>query len=138
MFDLASSKLVILAIVALLVVGPKDLPILLRAAGKYLGVIRRYADGFRSHLDEMIAEVEMQEHRKLLQSVSDDVTSTVREGGDVIGREIEAARRGVDGALREVRRELSPPAAYRLYPQAADDTPHDDDGSKQEKGSQVS
>ena len=138
MFDLASSKLLIVAIVALLVVGPKDLPILLRAAGKYLGLIRRYAHEFRGHLDEVIAEVEMQEHRQLLESVSDDVSSTVREGGDVISREIEAARRGVDDALREVRRELSPPADYRLYPLAAHEAPHEDDGSKQEKGPQVS
>ena len=43
MFDITSSKLLILAIVALLVVGPKDLPLLLRTIGKYMGVIRRHA-----------------------------------------------------------------------------------------------
>ena len=41
MFDLTSSKLLILGIIALLVVGPKDLPILLRTIGKYMGMIRK-------------------------------------------------------------------------------------------------
>ncbi len=49
MFDITSSKLLILAIVALLVVGPKDLPILLRTVGKYLGVIRRQRAHFVDH-----------------------------------------------------------------------------------------
>ena len=46
MFDITSSKLLILAVVALIVVGPKDLPILLRTIGKYLGIIRRHAAEF--------------------------------------------------------------------------------------------
>ena len=45
MFDITSSKLLILGIVALLVIGPKDLPALLRTIGKYVGIIKRHADG---------------------------------------------------------------------------------------------
>ena len=41
MFDFTSSKLLILGIVALLVMGPKDLPALLRTIGKYVGIIKR-------------------------------------------------------------------------------------------------
>ena len=56
MFDITSSKLLILAIVALIVVGPKDLPILLRTIGKYLGIIRRHAAEFRGQFDEAMRE----------------------------------------------------------------------------------
>jgi sec-independent protein translocase protein TatB len=59
MFDITSSKLLILAIVALIVVGPKDLPILLRTVGKYLGVIRRQAAEFRQQFDEAMREAEL-------------------------------------------------------------------------------
>ena len=56
MFDITSSKLLLLAIVALLVIGPKDFPILLRTIGKYLGIIRGHAKEFRAQFDEMARE----------------------------------------------------------------------------------
>ena len=59
MFDLTSSKLLILGIVALIVVGPKDLPILLRTIGKYVGMIRRQANEFKSQFDEAMRESEL-------------------------------------------------------------------------------
>jgi sec-independent protein translocase protein TatB len=98
MFDLTSSKLLILAIVALLVVGPKDLPLLLRTVGKYLGVIRRHANEFRAQLDEAIREAELAEMRKEIESVGREVKATVEEGGRAIDAEVESAR--VDGALK--------------------------------------
>ncbi len=48
MFDITSSKLLLLGIVALFVVGPKELPALLRTVGKYMGMIRRQAAEFRA------------------------------------------------------------------------------------------
>jgi sec-independent protein translocase protein TatB len=98
MFDLTSSKLLILAIVALLVVGPKDLPLLLRTVGKYLGVIRRHANEFRAQLDEAIREAELAEMRKEIESVGREVKATVEEGGRAIDAEVESAR--VDEALK--------------------------------------
>ena len=64
MFDLSSSKLLILGIVALIVVGPKDLPILLRTIGKYVGMIRRQAAEFRSQFDEAMRESELDTSRR--------------------------------------------------------------------------
>ena len=48
MFDIASWKLLLLAAIALIVVGPKDLPVMLRMLGRYLGMIRRQAAEFRA------------------------------------------------------------------------------------------
>jgi len=53
MFDITSSKLFLLAIVALLVIGPKDFPILLRTIGKYMGIIRGHAREFRAQFREV-------------------------------------------------------------------------------------
>lgn len=102
MFDLTSSKLMILAIVALLVVGPKDFPVLLRTIGKYLGIIRRQAAEFRTQFNEAINEAEMQELRKEFQSVSEQVETTMREGGDAIDSSMHEARGSIDSALGDV------------------------------------
>ena len=64
MFDITSSKLLILGIVALLVIGPKDLPALLRTIGKYMGIIKRHAAEFRAQFDEAMRESELDELKK--------------------------------------------------------------------------
>ena len=100
MFDITSSKLLILAIVALIVVGPKDLPLLLRTVGKYLGVIRRHANEFRSQLDEVMREAELQELRKEFESVGNEMKATMDEGARAIDTEMTSAKTGVDSALK--------------------------------------
>jgi sec-independent protein translocase protein TatB len=91
MFDITSSKLLILAIVALIVVGPKDLPILLRTVGKYLGVIRRQAAEFRHQFDEAMREAELDQLKKEFDSVSREVRATVESGARSIEAQVEAA-----------------------------------------------
>jgi sec-independent protein translocase protein TatB len=98
MFDLTSSKLLILAIVALIVVGPKDLPLLLRTVGKYLGVIRRHANEFRAQLDEAIREAELHELKKEFEDVGRQVKSTMEEGARAIDTEAAAAKRAIEDA----------------------------------------
>jgi len=100
MFDITSSKLLILAIVALIVVGPKDLPVLLRTVGKYLGIIRRHANEFRAQLDEAIREAELHELKKEFESVGNQMKSTMEEGARAIDSSVETARLGVDEALK--------------------------------------
>jgi sec-independent protein translocase protein TatB len=91
MFDITSSKLLILAIVALIVVGPKDLPILLRTVGKYLGVIRRQAAEFRQQFDEAMREAELDHLKKEFENVKREVRATMDEGARAVDSQIEAA-----------------------------------------------
>jgi sec-independent protein translocase protein TatB len=91
MFDITSSKLLILATVALIVVGPKDLPILLRTVGKYLGVIRRQAAEFRHQFDEAMREAELDHLKKEFENVSREVRATMDEGARAVDSQIEAA-----------------------------------------------
>ncbi|MGB0087132.1 MAG: Sec-independent protein translocase protein TatB [Rhodomicrobiaceae bacterium] len=56
MFDIAWSELLIVLIVAILVIGPKELPALLRTLGQMLGKLRRSADEFRRQFDEAVRE----------------------------------------------------------------------------------
>ena len=96
MFDITSSKLLILAIVALIVVGPKDLPILLRTVGKYLGMIRRQAAEFRGQFEEALREAELDELKKNFEDVGREMRSTLEQGSTAIDSHIETARLGAD------------------------------------------
>jgi sec-independent protein translocase protein TatB len=109
MFDITSSKLLILAVVALIVVGPKDLPILLRTLGKYLGVIRRHAAEFRGQFDEAMREAELDGLKKEFEAVRREVRSTIDIGSRAIDTQIEAARVNV---------EAPKPAAEPVLPEA--------------------
>ena len=61
MFDIASGELLLVALVALLVIGPKDLPRVLRYVGQWVGKARRMASHFRSGIDEMVRQSELEE-----------------------------------------------------------------------------
>lgn len=64
MFGVDSSEFLVVALVALLVVGPKDLPKLLRTIGGWVGRARGMARHFRSGIDTMIRESELEEMDK--------------------------------------------------------------------------
>src|SRR5258706_13072794 len=63
MFDIAWSELFVIMVVALVVVGPKDLPKLMRAAGQWAGRARAMADHFRRSFDDMARQAELDELR---------------------------------------------------------------------------
>ena len=64
MFGVNSYELMIVAVVALLVIGPKDLPVVLRKVGGWVSQARGVARHFRSGLDTMIRESELDEMEK--------------------------------------------------------------------------
>ena len=70
MFDLFSwSHILILLVVALVVVGPKDLPRLMHMAGKWAGKARAMANEFRRSFDEMARQAELDELRKEIEDL---------------------------------------------------------------------
>src|SRR5262249_21147024 len=70
MFDFAWSEILLIALVALVVIGPKDLPRVLRAAGKWAAKARAVAAEFRSSIDQMIRESELGEMGKEVERVA--------------------------------------------------------------------
>ena len=64
MFGVDSSELLIVALVALVVIGPKDLPRVMRVVGQWVGRARGMARHFRSGIDTMIRESELEEMEK--------------------------------------------------------------------------
>jgi len=67
--DLSWSHILLLLIVALVVVGPKDLPRMMRVAGQWVGKARAMADQFRKSFDEMARQTELDELRAEIESL---------------------------------------------------------------------
>ncbi|KUR70197.1 preprotein translocase subunit TatB [Novosphingobium fuchskuhlense] len=61
MFGIAPDEMLLVVIVAIIVIGPKDLPLALRTAGRWIGKIRRVSGHFRTGIETMIREAEMEE-----------------------------------------------------------------------------
>lgn len=68
MFGIDSPELLVIAIVALVVIGPKELPNMLRGWGKWMAQMRGMASEFRGHVDEMVRQSELDEVKKQLES----------------------------------------------------------------------
>ncbi|WP_336981465.1 Sec-independent protein translocase protein TatB [Altererythrobacter fulvus] len=64
MFDIGAQELLVIVVVAILVIGPKDLPAALRTAGRWIGKIRRVSNHFRAGVETMIREAELEEMEK--------------------------------------------------------------------------
>jgi sec-independent protein translocase protein TatB len=70
MFGIDSSEFLLIAIVALVVIGPKELPGLLRTWGKWMAQMRGMASEFRGHVDEMVRQSDLDEVKKQLTASS--------------------------------------------------------------------
>ena len=64
MFDIGATELLLIVIVAVVVIGPKDLPRALRLAGRWIGKVRRTSNHFRAGIETMIRVAEMEEMEK--------------------------------------------------------------------------
>ena len=64
MFDLSWSELLLIAVVAIVFIGPKELPGALRALGRWAGKARAMAREFQNNIDDMIRDSEIDEIRK--------------------------------------------------------------------------
>jgi sec-independent protein translocase protein TatB len=78
MFDVSWGKLVIIGVVALLVIGPKELPAVLRQLGQWMAKIRRMASEFQGQFQEAMREAEMTD----LKQQFDETTSGLKSAFD--------------------------------------------------------
>lgn len=90
MLDIGWSELLVIAVVMIVVVGPKDLPKMLRAFGKATAKLRATASEFRTHFDDAMREAELDEVKKTIDGVKQydprktvtDIFEPVRSAGD--------------------------------------------------------
>jgi sec-independent protein translocase protein TatB len=70
MFDIGWTELVVIGVVALIAIGPKELPGALRALGQWMGKIRRMASEFQGHFNEAMREAEMADLKKQVDTLT--------------------------------------------------------------------
>jgi sec-independent protein translocase protein TatB len=71
MFDISWGELMLIGVVALIVIGPKELPGVLRMVGQWIGKIRRMAAEFQSQFQEAMREAEMSDLKKQVDELND-------------------------------------------------------------------
>jgi sec-independent protein translocase protein TatB len=112
MFDLTSSKLLLLGIVALLVIGPKDFPALLRTIGKYVGIIRGHAREFRAQFDEAMRETELAELKKNVETIAQETEASFRDSTRSVEQSLDEARHSIDTSLDTAPKPSPDPLAH--------------------------
>jgi sec-independent protein translocase protein TatB len=102
MFDVGWQELLVIGIVALIVVGPKELPSLLRTVGKYVGLVKRQASEFRAQFDEAMRESELAQLKKDVEKIKEDAVSTIRDVERSVDTEISSVKRELDETAHSV------------------------------------
>ena len=114
MFDIGWSELLVIGIVALIAIGPKELPGALRTLGQWMGKLRRMASEFQGQFHEAMREAEMADLKKQV----DEMTSQAQSYADFdpigdVRKEFESTQHQIESAMAEpaadARRRRSPP-----------------------------
>ncbi|WP_312163384.1 Sec-independent protein translocase protein TatB [Phenylobacterium sp.] len=120
--EIGGLELLVIAAVALIVVGPKDLPVMLRKLGQFTAKIRGMANEFRASFDEMARQSELDELRKEVEAM--------RRGQLADSAAADASKAQVDQVFKEIGDSLEgstvqfPPSASQSYdPPAAEPAP---------------
>src|SRR6202007_2995829 len=79
MFDIGWSELLVIGVVALIAIGPKELPGVLRMVGQWMGKIRRMAGEFQSQFQEAMREAEMADLKKQVDELKDTARGRTKE-----------------------------------------------------------
>ncbi|MCC7280802.1 MAG: twin-arginine translocase subunit TatB [Acetobacteraceae bacterium] len=123
MFDLAWSEIALIGVVALIVIGPKDLPGAIRGVAQMLGKARRMAGEFQTHVDEMVREAKLDEVKREIDQFRSNIQNEVYKA-----TQVDELKRDIVDPLKDTVRDLErpldqPAAATQSAPAAA--TPAD-------------
>jgi sec-independent protein translocase protein TatB len=111
MFGVDSPELLVIAVVALVVIGPKELPGLLRTWGKWMSQMRGMASEFRGHVDEMVRQSELDEVKKQLEGSAGGLDLQSLDPTKQIKQHIQEGMAEGDKAWAEAKSTLDNPLA---------------------------
>jgi sec-independent protein translocase protein TatB len=127
MFDIGGSELIVIAVVALIAIGPKELPGVLRMVGQWMGKARRMASEFQGQFQEAMREAEMADLKKSFDEVKEAATGF--SGGNImtsLQKDVTNALR-IDDVDKPMDAQMAPladtPVATALEPPLTPTTP---------------
>ena len=115
MFDIGWSELLVIGVLALIVVGPKDLPKMLRTVGRYTAQARRMAQEFQRNMEDAAREADLGDMKEMR-----DVASQLR---DIRNMPRQALNTAVKPAATAAKPPMAAPAAAATAPATPDPTP---------------
>jgi sec-independent protein translocase protein TatB len=115
MFDIGWSELVVIAVVALIAIGPKELPGVLRMVGQWMGKARKMAAEFQGQFQEAMREAEMADLKKTFDEVKEAASGFA--GGNVMT----SLQKDVGAALKID--DIDKPASAAIDPPETPTTP---------------
>lgn len=126
MFDLGWAEMAVIMLVALIVIGPKDLPKVARTIGQWTGKARALARDFQRSLDDMAREAELDEIKKSIDRAgSTNFKKAVKDfvdPDDELERAFDVEQQSTTTAAKpsNVRKPMTPPATRPALPDAAE------------------
>ncbi len=108
MFDLGFTELMVIALVALVVIGPERLPRVARTMGHLAGRLQRYVADVKADINREVELDELKKMRDSMQSAASDIESTVRAEMNKTESELNAAAEGKAETAEKVEAEVSP------------------------------
>jgi sec-independent protein translocase protein TatB len=111
MFDISWTEFLLIGIVALIVIGPKELPAVMRALGQWTRKIRSLAADFQNQFHEAMREAEMADLKKQVDDVAQDIKQydplkDVRADVEAIGKDLDTA--SDKSSQKELTKETEP------------------------------
>jgi sec-independent protein translocase protein TatB len=113
--EVGALEYLIIAIVALIVVGPKDLPVLLRKLGQFVAKLRGMASEFRASFDEMARQSELDELRKEVDAMRRGQFADMADHDHQMRQTVNE----IEQSLSDVGVQLHPPMSYQYDAPAA-------------------
>jgi len=108
MFDISWSELLILGIVTLVFVGPKELPVFMRTIGRYAGVARRHANEFKAQFDAAMREAELDSMRKEVEQMQNSINSEIMKAKSSVDEASSATKIEASATAPEPSSAVSP------------------------------
>jgi sec-independent protein translocase protein TatB len=121
MFDFDAGKLLIIGIIALIVIGPKELPAVLRQLGQMVARMRRMATEFQAQFAEAMREAELQDLQKDVEKVQDVMRGDYNPLASVTD-ELNAAHADVTKAVETIPQAFSVPQDMLTMPNISVET----------------
>lgn len=109
MFDISFAELMLIAVVALLVIGPDRLPKVARTLGAYTGRLQRYISQVKDEVNREINFEELQEMQQEIQSGVEEAKASIRDGLDKARQATADAEHSITAAANELSDETTSP-----------------------------
>jgi sec-independent protein translocase protein TatB len=124
MFDIGWGELIVIGVVALVAIGPKELPGVLRTVGHWVGKMRRMASEFQGQFQEALREADLADLKKHFDDAANAASSVVKQ----IENPLESTRKEIEASFEDK------PAAPSESAPAPEGAPGSESGTKATEG----